>query len=436
MYYFIGIKGTGMASLASILHDLGHKVEGSDLKKHFFTQVPLDLRNIRMYDFNEDNIKNNMTVIIGNAFGDDFPEVKKALENPTVKTYRYNEFLGELMKNYQSFSVAGSHGKTTTSTLLTSMFNVEGPCGFLIGDGSGNIPKDAQRFVVESCEFRRHFLSYFPEYAIITNVEIDHVDYFKSVEDYQSAYEEFALNVKNKIVAFGDDPDIRGLKINQDKLFYYGFEDNNDVQAVEIVERTNSTEFKVMIDSKLFGSFDLPIVGKHMVADCLACIGIGFLVGMSSEMMQLGLSNFKGAKRRYVISEVGDSVFIDDYAHHPTEIDVTLKATKTRYPDKKIVAIFKPHRASRVKTFVNEFTTVLSQADYSGVCEFTSIDDFDDGTELSVSYLTERIGECRVFNETSKDADYLASLAPAVFVFMSSKDIYDFADMVKERVKW
>lgn len=424
-----------MASLACIMKDLGEEVQGSDLSKHFFTEDPLVARNIPIFNFDPSNIKDNMLVIIGNAFHDDFPEVAAALNNPTVTCFHYHQYVGELMKKYQSFSVAGSHGKTTTSTLLSAMFNYDSPCGYLIGDGTGKVPLDAKRFVVESCEFRRHFLSYYPDYAIITNVEIDHVDYFKSVEDYHSAYEEFAKNVKNKIVMFGDDVDVRNLKIASEKAFFYGFNDNNDIYAYNVIQNVADVEFDVMAKGEKFGHYHLPIVGDHMIADALACIAIGYLCDLPSSSIQAGLANFKGAKRRYVIEEAGPNVFIDDYAHHPTEVNVTIKATRVRYPNHKIVAIFKPHRASRLVTFVNEFTEALMLADYSGVCEFTSIDDFDDGTKTSVSYLTDRVPNCKIFTETDSDADYLASLAPAVYLFMSSKDIYDFADMVKQRLR-
>lgn len=434
MIHLIGIKGTGMASLACILADLDYNVQGSDLSRHFFTEEPLIERGIEIFEFDPLNIKDDMTVIIGNAFHDGFPEVKAALDNSKVKCYRYHNFLGELMQNYQSISVAGSHGKTTTTTMLSTMLNEDSPCGYLIGDGTGALSKESLRFVVESCEFRRHFLSYFPDYAIITNAELDHVDYFKSVEDYHYAYEEFALNIKNKIALYGDDAETKALNIASEKAIYYGEEDFNDVQALSIKQSSSRIEFDVLVYKEPFGSFNLPLVGKHMLANALACITIGYLLGLSAKTMQDGLSKFKGAKRRFVIEEIGDNVFIDDYAHHSTEVNMTIQAAKTRYPDKKIVAVFKPHRASRLVRFLDAYINALRQADFSGVCEFTSIDDFDDGTEVSVSYLTEKVPGCKVFNETDEDADYLASLNPAVYLFMSSKDIYDFASAVKMRV--
>lgn len=432
MIFFIGIKGTGMAALACMLKDLGNEVAGSDLSRHFFTQDQLELKNIPIHDFASTNILDNMTVIIGNAFDDDFCEVATALANPTIKSYRYHQYLGKLLENYQSYAVAGSHGKTTTTAMLSTMFNHFEDCGYLIGDGTGYLPPQAKRLVIEACEFRRHFLSYYPDFAIITNVEIDHVDYFNNEQDYRHAFEEFAMNVKNKVIMFGDDGEVRKLAISENKKFYFGFEIDNDLYAFNIDQQASQVDFDVKINNQYFGHFQLPLVGKHLVADTLACIAMGWLSGMSAANIQKGLSDFQGAKRRYVISTIGENIFIDDYAHHPTEIKVTINATKTRYPNHKIVAIFKPHRASRLVSFVQAFEDALKLADVSGVCEFTSIDDFDDTTVTSVDYLTKRIPGCRVFVESFEDAKYLASLAPAVFLFMSSKDIYGFADLVKE----
>jgi len=248
------------------------------------------------------------------------------------------------------------------------------------------------------------------------------------------AYEEFSQNIQNKIAVYGDDAETRALAISHEKAVYYGFNENNDIKAENVQQFVDRVEFDVVAFGEYCGHFDLPLVGEHMIANALACITIGYLLGFSAELMQEGLASFKGAKRRYVIEEYGDNVFIDDYAHHSTEVALTIKATRTRYPNRRIVAVFKPHRASRLVRFIDQYVAALKQADYSGVCEFTSIDDFDDGTEISVAYLCDQVPGCRIFHETAGDVSYLASLAPAVYLFMSSKDIYDFAAAVKKQL--
>ena len=186
-YHFIGIKGSGMASLAEIIADRGDEVTGSDIEKYIFTQKPLEERGIKITSFDEKNIQDGDTVIIGLAFDETNPEVKKALSMPTVKTYWYNEFLGELLTHYNSISVAGTHGKTTTTGMISHVLSHVDPTGFLIGDGHGEMPKGAKNFVLESCEFKRHFLAYHPDYAIVTNIELDHVDYYRDIDDYCDA---------------------------------------------------------------------------------------------------------------------------------------------------------------------------------------------------------------------------------------------------------
>ena len=158
-YHFIGIKGSGMASLATIVADRGDEVSGSDIEKYIFTQQPLEERHIPITSFSADNIHEGDTVIIGNAFNESNPEVKKALAMDTVKTYWYHEFLGSLAKEYTSISVAGTHGKTTTTGMLSHVMSLAAPTGYLIGDGTGEMPKDSRYFVLESCEYQRHFLA-------------------------------------------------------------------------------------------------------------------------------------------------------------------------------------------------------------------------------------------------------------------------------------
>ena len=432
MYYFIGIKGTGMASLAIMLNDLGYEVCGSDLSKHFFTQDNLEKRNIKIFEFNKSNIKDNMTIIIGNAFDDNFEEVIEARNNKTCKTYRYHEFVGKFMNNYTSFSVCGSHGKTTTTGLLSSMLSNNFNTSYLIGDGTGVIDKESQLFVLESCEYRRHFLSYYPDYAIITNIEIDHVDYFKDDQDYLNAYLEFANNVKKAIFIFGDDEKTREFK--SDKLHYfYGLNDNNDLVAKNLIEYSDRMEFDIYFLDKYYGHYELPFVGHHMLFNALGCIGVGILMEMNKEDIQNGLSEFKGVKRRYVVSEYKGNIYIDDYAHHPTEVKVTIEATKKRYPDKEVVAIFKPHRVGRVYYFKDQFAEALSLADHVYLCDFTSIDDQEEGIDIDINYLKDEIKNAKVLSEDEQGAKLLSKYNNVVFLFMSSKDIYHLSDMLKKQ---
>lgn len=430
-YYFIGIKGTGMASLACMLHDLGNEVCGSDQQKHFFTEDELVKRNIKILPFDENNIKEEYTVIIGNAFLEDFPEVIKARK--LCKCYRYHEYLGELMKNYISVSISGSHGKTTTTTLTKTVLSSFKKTGYLIGDGEGFLNKECEYLCVESDEFRRHFLQYYPEYAIITNIEIDHVDYFKDEDDYFEAYQSFVNQVKNVVFYHGNDVWCKKLKFKCE-AYSFGLSNDNDYYLDNIVSSANGSKFDFYYKNNLIHHFELPFVGDHILIDTLGVLSFAHYMKFDMDVVEDSLRSYVGPKRRYVVEEYKNTIFVDDYAHHPTEVKVTIEASKKRYPDRKIIAIFKPHRASRVKYFANDFADALSRADEVYLLDFTSIDDKQDGTDIDISYLANLIPNSTILTEDEAGAKLLSKYAGECLVFMSSKDIYNIANKVKELI--
>ena len=430
MIYFIGIKGAGMASLACMLHDIGEKVSGSDIEKHIFTESELHKRQIPIYRFNEIEFQDNWTVVVGNAFLDSFEEVMKAKANPTIKVIRYHDFLGELLKNYHSVAISGSHGKTTTTSMIGAMLQGYKKAGYLIGDGHGKLAFDDEYLVIEACEYRRHFLSYFPNIAIITNIDLDHIDYFKDDDDYQLAFNQFIENIKDTVIIYGDDLRARHLKSNIETI-YYGFESHNDLRAHDVRAYSDHVVFEVIYHGESLGDIDLPFVGDHMILNSLASIAVGIKLKMSLSEIEAGLSNFKGAKRRYEVEEANGNVYVDDYAHHPTEIEMTIKAAKTRFPNRKIVAIFKPHRVSRLYRFAQAFADALSLADEVALCNFTSIDDFEEGYDIDIHYIQKMIKNSVVISEDEAGAKWLAQFEPAVYLFMSSKDIYVLSDYLK-----
>jgi UDP-N-acetylmuramate--alanine ligase len=431
MIFFIGIKGAGMASLACMLHDIGHEVMGSDIDKHIFTEDQLHIRGIKIVPFLSTDFLPQWSVVVGNAFSDEFEEVKKAHASTGVRVIRYHHFLGELMAKYNSIAVSGSHGKTTTTSLVAKMLTYHHPSGYLIGDGQGHLSEDAHDLVVEACEYRHHFLAYHPHYAIITNIDWDHVDYFKTLESYIDSFQSFVKTVSQHVFACGDDPLIRSLQIPV-SVTYYGFENHNDVIAKNVEYINEMTHFDLWVDGKFLSKFSLSLVGDHMVLNTLATIALGLKLNIPLKDIQASLKDFKGAKRRFVQEKIGDDVFIDDYAHHPTEIKMTILAAKKAYPDKKIIAIFKPHRVSRLVNFVDEFTSALSLADQAYLVNFNSIDDYEDGYTQDIHYLSDRLHHAYVIEEDINAAKILAKHSPAVYLFMSSKDIYVLSDFLKE----
>lgn len=432
MYYFIGIKGSGMASLAIMLKDLGEEVIGSDLEKHFFTEDLLIENGIKILPFNKDNIKDNYTVIIGNAFLEDFEEVIAARNNPTCECYRYHEFVGKLMKNYKSVSIAGSHGKTTTTTMCKTVLESFFKTGYLIGDGEGYLSKDSEYLCVESDEFRNHFHAYYPNYAVITNIEIDHVDFFKDEVDYFNSYQKFVTQVKDVVFYYGEDKWCQKLEFGNLKHFSFGINDTNDFYVKDLKEDINGTSFTLIFKGNELAEFNLPFVGRHLLIDALGIIALSSYLNLDLNKVNESLNHYHGPKRRYVIENYKNCVFVDDYAHHPTEVKVTLEASRLRYPNSKIIAIFKPHRASRVLHFVDDFASALSLADKVYLLDFTSIDDKQDGTDIDITYLQNKLPGSVVLSEDESGAKELATNGDAVYVFMSSKDIYNIANMTKK----
>lgn len=433
LYHFIGIKGSGMASLAEIVKDRGDEVNGSDIPKFIFTQKPLEDRGIVITDFDEANIQEGMSIIIGNAFDDTNPEVKKALqlkEEHKAMVYWYHEFLGALLEEYTSVSVAGTHGKTTTTGMLSHVMSLVAPTGYLIGDGTGEMPTSANYFVLESCEYKRHFLAYQPQYAMITNIELDHVDYYRDMEDYCNAFETFANQVKKGVVVFGDEESTRSLSIQSPHL-YYGLQEDNDVVAQHVVQDEEGMSFDVFYKKTFFGSFKLPFVGKPLLWNSLGVIALGIMEGLSPQLLQDGLASFPGVKRRFTIEEKNGNVYIDDYAHHPTAVKYMIEAARIKYPHQKVIAIFKPDRYSRIFYFMERFAKELDQADEAYVCHFPENAAKEEGIDITIADLAKLSEKAQIIKEDEEAAKQLASRGPAVYLFMSSKDIYKLKNVVK-----
>lgn len=434
-YHFIGIKGTGMASLATILFDEHKEVNGSDIEKYIFTQDELERRGIEITKFDADNIKDNDTVIIGLSFDQTNPEVKAAYENPTVKTYYYNEYLGKLLESYASICVAGTHGKSTTTGILGTVLPNYAPTGYLIGDGHGHMPKQAKYFVLESCEFQRHFLAYHPDYSIITNIELDHVDYYKDMDDYLDAFQTFVSQTKKRCVIFGDDPYLRKLKYST-PVSTYGLGPDNDYRAVHVEQGPFGMRFDCEYQGKVIAHIELSEIGDPFLQDALGCFALCHVLGMPVDNIVQGLKDYKGIARRFVIEEVKDSVLIDDYAHHPTAIRYMIDSARKKYPNHKIVALYKPDRYSRLQYFLNDFADSLNTADQVVLCDFpkNAIRE-DDSITVTIQDLLNLCPGSQLLDINQASAKVLKDMAPAVYVFMSSKDIYLLKDMLFKEIE-
>ena len=367
-YYCIGIKGTGMSTLAQILSDLGNEVSGyDDAKGHKFTQDGLEERNIPIYYDGNHVLDKDTIVTYSVAFKEEHPEIQRVKKlGLTVK--KYNEIMGDVINMFETIGVSGTHGKTTTSSLIRHFLEETVGCNYFIGAGDGYATKKNKYYVVESDEFNRHFTAYHPTYAIITNIEREHMECYKDLDDIRNTFEIFARQTKKLVVANGDNEEIR--KINYaTKVLFYGFNENNDVVIKNMNLTEKSSEFDLFINNELYGHFNIPLFGKHMVMDATAAIIVVKELGLKKDRIEKLLQTFHNAKRRFEEQRVGNSIIIDDYAHHPTEIKVTLEAVKQKYPNKRLVVVFAPNTYSRTKDFKNEFIDAFKVADKTYLTE-------------------------------------------------------------------
>lgn len=424
-YYCIGIKGSGMATLAEILFDLGHEVSGyDDYKEHKFTQEGLDKRGIKIYYDSTHDIPKDTIVTYSKAFSVDHPEIKR-VKSLGLKIIAYNELLGKLSSEFKTIGVSGTHGKTTTSTMISHVLGETKGCNYFIGDGSGFADRKNELFTLESCEFNRHFLAYHPYYAIVTNIELEHTECYKDIDEIIKTFEEFA-NKAHHVIACGDDKNVRKMNLKND-VTYYGFDDCNDVVCKNVTLDENGSKFDVYIKGKLYGHFDIPLFGNHMILNALACITVCNMEGVDKEKIHTLLHTFKNAKRRFKEKKFGSVVTIDDYAHHPTEIKVTIQSARQKYPNKEIVAVFLPNTYSRTKALMSDFISALKTADKAYVMDIhCDRERKEDYPGVSSDEIIKNVPNAEKISLDT--VDKLLKHKNAVICFMSCTNIYELLD--------
>lgn len=431
-YYCIGIKGSGMATLAQILHDLGNNVSGyDDYKGYKFTQEGIDKRGITIYYDSSHDIDMDTIVTYSKAFREDHPEIKR-LRELGLKFIEYNELMGSLSREFKTIGVSGTHGKTTTSTMLAHVLKNTKGCNAFIGDGTGFANKANELFVLESCEYKKHFLSYKPYYAIVTNIELEHTECYKDLDEIIKTFEEFA-NKANIVIACGDDLNVRKMNV-KNNVIYYGLNDDNDVVAKNVKLTKEGSFFDVYIDGNFYGHFDIPVFGEHMILNALACIIICNEEGISKEEIRDYLHTFENAKRRFKVKQIGDVITIDDYAHHPTELKVTIASARQKYPEKEIVAVFLPNTYSRTEALMDDFVSALKTADKAYImdihCDREKKEDYPNASSDNI--IKNVPGAQKVSIET---VDKLLNHKNAAICFMSCANIYEIIDVFEEKLK-
>ena len=373
--HFIGIGGISMSGLAEILLEEGFHISGSDAKESTLTDA-LEKKGARIYyGQRASNISDSTDVVVYTAAIHPVnPEFARAKELGIPMLTRA-ELLGQIMRNYDTpIAVAGTHGKTTTTSMLSHIL-LKGDCDPTISVGGilpaigGNIRVgQSETFLTEACEYTNSFLSFFPKISIILNMDADHLDFFKDIDDIRRSFRRFAelLPADGTLIINADTPEYQSITEGLScQVITYGLENNADYTASDITyDEFGHASFHVKYKGSDLGRCSLKVPGSHNVSNALSAVAAGRLLNLPWEVIADGLLSFTGTDRRFQYKgTVGGVTIIDDYAHHPTEIEATLKAA-ANYPHRKVWCVFQPHTYTRTKALLPEFAQALTLADH------------------------------------------------------------------------
>lgn len=392
--YFVGIGGISMSGLAEILNQAGFQVSGSDAKESAITHM-LEEQGIRVfYGQCADNITPDIDcAVFTSAIHKDNPEYQAVMAQ-SIPYLSRAELLGQIMTNYNTpIAISGTHGKTTTTSMISEILlhadtDPTLSIGGILKTIGGNIRVGhSEYFVTEACEYTNSFLSFFPKIGIILNIEEDHLDFFKDLEDIRSSFRKFAqlLPADGCLIINGDidrlDEITRELPC---RVITYGFSENNDYYPVEITHDEAHTAFCLHTPMGN-ADFRLKVPGNHNVSNAMAAIALADLLHIEQQITAEALLAFNGTDRRFEYKGTINGVtVIDDYAHHPTEITATLKAA-VNYPHKTLWCVFQPHTYTRTKAFLDDFARALSLADHIVLADIYAARETD---TLGISSLT------------------------------------------------
>jgi UDP-N-acetylmuramate--alanine ligase len=367
--HFVGIAGAGMRALAELLARRGLKVTGCDANPG--PTGDLEALGILVTEGHDaSHLAGVREVVMTSAMSRNHPELLRAAELGIPITRRA-EALGQAVSGGRLVGIAGTHGKTTTTVMTTSALAAAGlkPTGIAggrVAAWGGNLRYESDElFVVEADEYDRSFLALSPTVAVVTNMEADHLDIYRDLEDIRDTFSRFVRPAPT-IVICADDPGAQSLALPaSSEVIRYGLK-STDARLVarDVIATGRDTSFAVSYDGRTLGAVRLKVPGMHNVQNALAAIGAGLALGVTLDAMREGLAAFGGVERRFQhLCDVAGITIIDDYAHHPTEITATLQAARASYPGRRVVAAFQPHLFSRTRDFCEAFAEALCGAD-------------------------------------------------------------------------
>ena len=381
--HFVGIGGIGMSGLALIMKDLGFTVKGSD------QQMSKNIDRLKKNKINiqikhkKKNLSNATIVVVSSAIKKNNPEYLEAKKRK-IPIYKRGEMLASIVSLYKNVVVAGSHGKTTTTSIVSTIFSKSSLDPTIINGGVinsiGNSAKlgKGEWCILESDESDGSFLQLPFTYSIITNIDEEHLEHYGSIDNLKKSFIKFA----EKTPSFGktliciDDKHNRSIlrKINNQNIITYGINEKSNFRIKNIQLKSKISKFDLDVklpnqEKKIFKSFEIPLIGIHNIKNCCASIAVAIMMGISIKTIKKAIFEFKGVQRRFnFIFEHRKSIYFDDYAHHPTEINELLKSTKNVFGSKKIISVFQPHRVSRLNSLKKRFTKCFKYSDQVILC--------------------------------------------------------------------
>ncbi len=371
--HFIGIGGISMSGLAAVLLKRGFTVSGSDMKKSPLTEWLTGMGAEISYPQSASNVTDDIDVVVYTAaIHEDNPEFA-AVAAKNIPMLSRAELLGQLMNNYENpVAVAGTHGKTTTTSMLSHIMMAADldptiSVGGILHSIGGNVRVGASDyFLTEACEYTNSFLHFSPKYSIILNIDADHLDFFKDLDDIRHSFRLFAEKAPEDgyVIINAAVPDYEKLTEGLAcSVVTFGVECGDYCATNISYNDLGYGSFDLKKGDTVLGHFELSVPGEHNIANAASALAAGDLLGLSPEVMAKGLLEFTGTDRRFQKKgEIGGVTIIDDYAHHPTEIKATLKAAK-KFPCKTVWCVFQPHTYTRTKALLDEFVEALSHAD-------------------------------------------------------------------------
>ncbi|MEH6756129.1 MAG: UDP-N-acetylmuramate--L-alanine ligase [Parasphingorhabdus sp.] len=375
--HFVGIGGIGMSGIAEVMHNMGYKVQGSDLAESYIVDG-LRARGIEvMIGQKAENVIGTAVVVTSTAVKRGNPEVEKALED-RIPLVRRAEMLAELMRLKSTIAIAGTHGKTTTTSMVAAMLDAGGidPTvingGIINNYGSNARLGDSEWMVVEADESDGSFLRLDGTIAVVTNIDPEHLDHYGSFDKIKDSFVEFIENVPfyGAAILCLDHPEVQAIlpRIRDRRLITYGFSAQADVKGINVTPIAGGNRFDVVVrdrdgETHTIEGIELPMPGRHNVQNAIAAIAVGLEMGMTDEQIANGFDHFGGVKRRFTkVGEVDGAIVIDDYGHHPVEIRAVLSAAREGAGG-RVIAVVQPHRFTRLRDHMEEFQQAFNDAD-------------------------------------------------------------------------